>query len=140
MFIPQITNFWFCTRKGYEYDETDTLSYDCIAKIIWTSLIARYLLSGVSGIPEIPMKLYTKLCLYLFIFLASVFKAFIIFSKGIEYPLSPKKMSRITALWVLEYNLKTTILFSDVTSSASLVSCRIINTMPFPLKSSTDRI
>lgn len=139
MLIPQITNFWFCAEKGYEYDETDTLSYDCIAKIIWTNLIARCLLSGASGIPEVPMKLYTKLSLFAH-FSGKCIHSFHYIFKGYQIPPVPKETSRTTALWNLEYNLKTTILFSDVTSSASLFSRRIINSMPFPLTSFTDRI
>lgn len=65
------------------------------------------------------MKLYIKLRFYaqVCIFLRRVFIAFIRLSQGNQPP--RPQLFRTTALWVLEYNLKITIFFSDVTSFAS---------------------
>lgn len=72
-------------KRGKD-DETNTLSYECIAKSIWSGLTDRCLLLATLGTPEGPTILYTKLCLHVYvcIFLTSVFTAFIILLKSIK--------------------------------------------------------
>lgn len=135
--IQQISNFWFGVGKEYGYDEIDILSYDSRAKNIWKGFIVKRSFPGLQEYLEAPWNyIQNHVSMYMCAFFWGEYPVFIRLSKGIW----SKKMFRATALWVLEYNLKTTILFSNVTSPASLFPGRISNSMLLPFIPSTDRI
>lgn len=63
--------------------------------------------------------------MYMCVFFWGEYLVFIRFLKGIWF----KKMFRVIVLWVLEYNLKIIIFFSNVISFVSLFLGRISNSM-----------
>ena len=75
MLIPQISNLWFGVRKREGHNESDTLSYDFIAKNTQTAFIVRGSIPGASETQEALRKRIQNYVFYVYkcIFLRRVY-------------------------------------------------------------------